>query len=124
MVQDPAADTVSGPDGVAMQSCTTGQSCIVQKRGYPMNIKTIALAIGGACTLMAAGTAMAAMPDQASLQIPAASVETPAKASDTLKALLTVKPAKAELASTCADPWWEMSGWQALTCAYIRSRMK
>jgi len=86
-----------------------------------MTIKTIALAIGGACTLMAAGTAMAAMPDQASLQSPAAGVETPAKMSE---ALMAVKPSKAELARTCSDPWWEMSGWQALTCAYMNARQK
>jgi hypothetical protein len=89
-----------------------------------MKIKMIALAIGGACTLMAAGTTMAAMPDQAALQSPATSVEAPAKPSDTLKALMTVKPSKAELARTCADPWWEMSGWQALTCAYMNARQK
>ncbi len=89
-----------------------------------MKIKMIVLAIGGACTLMAAGTAMAAMPDQARLQSSAAGVEAPAKVSETLKALMAVKPSKAELARTCSDPWWEMSGWQALTCAYMNARQK
>lgn len=89
-----------------------------------MNIKMIALAISGACTLIATGTAMAAMPDQAELLAPATSIEAPTKTSDTLKALMAVKPSKAELARTCADPWWEMSGWQALTCAYMNARQK
>ncbi|MBY8823879.1 hypothetical protein [Sphingomonas colocasiae] len=89
-----------------------------------MNIKTFALALGGAGMLIASGAAMAALPDQIARQAPAATVEAPTKTSGTLKALMSAKPGKADLASTCADPWWEMSGWQALTCAYIRARMK
>lgn len=32
------------------------------------------------------------------------------------------KPADANLARTCSDSWWTMSGIQALTCLYMAAR--
>jgi hypothetical protein len=32
------------------------------------------------------------------------------------------QPAAANLAKTCSDPWWQMSGIQALTCLYMAAR--
>lgn len=32
------------------------------------------------------------------------------------------QPAATNLAKTCSDPWWQMSGIQALTCLYMAAR--
>lgn len=85
-----------------------------------MRIKAIVIAACGAAVLASAPVSATAV--DAKQRAVGMSLQQPSTAAASQINRPVYQPIETNLARTCSDSWWTMSGIQALTCLYMAAR--